>query len=520
MSKRKHAIEAYFQSGVRLHGAGRLAEAEQVYRQVLATAPAHADSLHMLGVLASQCGQPQAALACIDQAIAIKPSAALFHVNRANALLAVGQLDAALESCRAALRLKRNSAEACQVMGHILSDLGRPEEAVSAYRDALHYNERLPDLYNNLGLALRQANRLEEAAAALQEAVRRAPRDEQAQGNLAGVLKELGRLGDAEACYRTALLQHPEDAVLHLNLAVVLLLAGRFTEGWDEYEWRFRAGAARLPPLNEPQWAGEELGERTLLIRAEQGMGDTIQFCRYVTMAASRGRVILEVQPGLQRLLSHDLGNAQIVTAGDTLPPFDLHCPLLSMPRLLGMQAPSPPYLTAEPDRVESWRSRIGTEGMRIGIAWQGNPTSAAEWGRSIPLKEFLPLAQVPGVRLISLQKHHGLDQLAAAPSELRIETLGDAFDAGPDAFVDTAAVMQCLDLVITSDTSVAHLAGALGRPVWVGLRHVPDWRWLLEGEDCLWYPTMRLFRQTTPRNWAGVFAQMAERLIATGAPS
>jgi hypothetical protein len=204
-----------------------------------------------------------------------------------------------------------------------------------------------------------------------------------------------------------------------------------------------------------------------------------------------------------------------ILAVGSPLPPFDMHVPLLSLPRLLGMPAPSPPYLTAEADRVARWRDRIGTHGLRIGIVWQGNPASPAERGRSIPLREFLPLARVPGVRLISLQKYHGLDQLAAAPTEMRIEKLGDDFDAGAGAFVDTAAVMQCLDLIVTSDTSVAHLAGALGRTVWLGVQRVPDWRWLLDGETSPWYPTMRLFRQKTPRDWSDVFARMAGALAA-----
>jgi tetratricopeptide (TPR) repeat protein len=511
MSKRKHAIEAYFQSGVRLQGAGRLAEAEPVYRQILAATPRHADSLHMLGVIASQCGQPQAALACIDQAIAIKPSAAMFHVNRAAALLALRQLDAALAACQAALRLQRNSAEACQVMGHVLSDLGRPDEALGAYRDALRHKPDLPDLYNNVGLVLRQADRLEEAVVALRQAVKRAPRDAQAQGNLGGVLKELGRPAESEECYRAALRLQPDDPVLHLNLGIALLLAGRFDAGWEGYEWRFRAGAAHLPPCTQPRWNGEDLAGRTLLVRAEQGLGATIQFCRYVTMAAARGPVVFEVPPGLRYLL-RDLP-ARIIEGGGVLPVFDLWCPLLSLPRLFGMQAPAPPYLTADADRVAVWRERIGAQGRRIGIAWQGNPDSAAERGRSIPLREFASLAQAPDVRLISLQKHHGLDQLAGVPDGLRIETLGDDFDAGPDAFIDTAAVMQCLDMVITSDTSVAHLAGALGRPVWVGLQHVPDWRWLLAGEDCAWYATMRLFRQTRRGDWGGVLARMAELL-------
>lgn len=513
MSKRKHAIEAYFQTGVRLHGAGRLAEAEQVYRRVLAEAPRHADSLHMLGVIASQCGQPEAAVGCIEQAIAIKPSTAVFHVNRAAALLALRRLDDALAACQAALRLQRNSAEAYQVMGHVLSDLARPEEALAAYRDALRHKPDLPDVYNNIGLALRQAGRLEEAEAALRQAVKRAPRDPQAQGNLAGVLKELGRVSNAVECYRAALREHPDDPVLHVNLGIVLLLAGQFDGGWEEYEWRFRAGAARVPLCSQPRWNGEDRAGRTLLIRAEQGIGDTIQFCRYVTLAAARGPVVLEVQPGLRHLMRGVLDAERIVTVGDALPAFDLWCPLLSLPRLFGLQAPGSPYLMADTDRVASWRDRIGSHGRRIGIAWQGNPTSAAEHGRSIPLREFLPLAQVPGVRLISLQKHHGLDQLATVPEGLRIETLGEGFDAGPHAFIDTAAVMQCLDMIITSDTSVAHLAGALGRPVWVALQHVPDWRWRLEGGDCPWYPTMRLFRQTQRGDWGGVFARMAGQL-------
>jgi tetratricopeptide (TPR) repeat protein len=516
MSKRKHAIEAHFQSGVRLHGAGRLQEAEEVYRQIIAANPGHADSLHMLGVIASQCGQPEAAVTCIERAIALKPSAALYHVNRASALLALGRLDAAENACQTALKFKRNCAEAYQVLGHVLSDLGRAEEAVAAYNEALRHNADLPDLYNNLGLALRQAGRLEDAAEAIRLGIRRAPEDVDALGNLAGILKELARPADAEAQYRQALRLQPQNATLHVNLGIVLLLAGHLTEGWQEYEWRFRAGAAKLPPCERPQWNGEPLAGRTLLIRAEQGLGDTIQFCRHVPAVADGGTLIFEVQPGLRRLMSCLPGVTRPVTVGETLPPFDLYCPLLSLPRLLGNRGLPVPYLVAEPDRVTEWRDRLGAGGFRVGIAWQGNPVSAAEQGRSVPLHHYLPLAQVPGVRLISLQKHHGLEQLDAVPAGLRIETLGEVFDEGPDAFVDTVALMQSLDLVITSDTSVAHLAGALGRPVWVALKRVPDWRWLLDGDQIAWYPTMRLFRQTERGDWEGVFARIAERLAET----
>ena len=513
MSKRKHAIEGYFQSGARLHAAGRLAEAEQVYRQILANAPNHADSLHMIGVIALQSGQPRAALDYLDRALALKPAAAMYHVNRANALLALRQPERAIDACHAALGFKRNCAEACQTLGHALSDCGRTGEAIVAYQDALRHNPALPGLHNNLGLALRQADRLDEAATMLGQAVRRAPHDAEIRSNLAGVLKELGSLPDAEAAYREALRVQPDNASLHFNLALVLLLAGRFAEGWPEYEWRFRAGVARLPASEQPQWSGEALAGRTVLVRAEQGYGDTIQFCHYVPMIAG-GPVVLEVPARLRRLLGSLPGAPRIVASGEALPRFDLVCPLLSMPRLFDTAPGNVPYLAAEPERVAQWRSRIGSHGRRVGLAWQGNPDSQAEQGRSIPLREFLPLAQVAGVRLISLQRHHGLEQLAAAPE---VETLGEAFDAGADAFIDTAAVMQGLDLVITSDTAVAHLAGALGRPVWLALQHVPDWRWMLERSDCPWYPSMRLFRQTRRGDWGGVFARMAEELAMPG---
>ena len=516
MNRPMHAIEAYYQNGLKLHGAGRLQEAERAYRHVLAAQPAHADALHMLGVLASQCGQPQAGLACIDQAIALKPTAAMFHVNRAAALLALRQLDAAEAACREALRLKRNCAEAYQVLGHVLSDLNRPDEAIAAYREALRLKPDLPDLHNNMGLALRLVGRLEDAVVALRQAVRRAPRDLGAQSNLAGLMKELGRLDEAEACYRAVIRAQPEDPAAHLNLGIVLLLAGKYGEAWPEYAWRFRAGAVRIPICDKPRWNGEALDGRTLLIRSEQGLGGSIQFCRYARMAAERGPVVFEVQPGLRRLMTGVVSAECMVEAGETLPAFDVWCPLLDLPLLLGMDAPLPPYLAPDPELVAQWRERLGLQGRKIGIAWQGNPTAAPEHGRSIPVREFLPLAHVPGVRLISLQKHHGLDQLASLPEGLKIELLGDDFDAGPDAFADTAAVMQSLDLIVTSDTSIAHLAGALGRPVWVALQHVPDWRWEISGETNRWYPSMRLFRQTKRGDWAGVFARIAQALEAT----
>ena len=516
MSKRKHATEMGFKQAVHLHRAGRLAEAEQCYRQILTTAPNHSDSLHMLGVLALQTGRHAEALYYLEQAIARQPTVAIYHVNRANALRASGDLAAAVAACKEALRLKRNSAEASQTLGHVLLDLGRSEEAVAAYRDALRQDPKLPDLHNNLGLALRQAGRLDEAVELLRRAAAGSPQDAYGQSNLAGVLKELGRLDEAESLYRDMLLRHPDDPVAHYSLGLVLLLAGRLGEGWPEYEWRFQAGAVRVPACAQPQWQGEPLAGRTLLVRLEQGFGTNIQFCRYATQV-SGGRVMLEVYPALRRLFSRLRGVdgfAGVVSAGEALPPFDLHVPLMSMPRLLPAPSTHAPYLVADPQSVAAWQDRLGSHGVKIGVAWQGNPDSQAELGRSYPIACLGKLASLPGVRLISLQKHHGLDQLATASAGLSLET--PELDSGPDAFVDTAAVMHNLDLVVTSDTSIAHLAGALGRPVWVALQQVPDWRWQLGRDDCPWYPSMRLFRQTGRCDWDGVFARIADALAAS----
>jgi tetratricopeptide (TPR) repeat protein len=510
MSRRSYQIKAFFERGERLHAAGRLVEAEQIYRQILAAAPGHAETLHALGALALQAGQPEAAVELTDQAIARKPSAALYHVTRANALLAQGRYDAAIEACRLALRYKRNSAEALQTLGHALSDAGNMEEALAAYQNAMRLQPNLPDLRNNIGATLRHIGRLEAAEGCLRDAQRAAPGDTLVMTNLSSVLKELGQAGEAELWLREALRQQPNAPAPRYNLALLLLLTGRFAEGWEAWEVRFAAGAVPRRSFAQPVWDGAPLRGRTLLVYSEQGLGDTIQFCRYVPLLPAR--VVFEVQPRMKRLLRTLPGSADIIAAGDDLPPTDLVCPLMSLPRLLGTSFGTVPYLSAEAERVEQWRQRLGGSGLKVGIAWQGNPSRHEDKGRSIDLREFLPLMEIPDIRLISLQRDDGLDQLGTVPG-LRVETPGEDFDAGPDAFVDTAAVMASLDLVITSDTAIAHLAGAMGRPVWVALRAVPDWRWMLGCADSPWYPTMRLFRQATRDDWAPVFAQMAQEL-------
>ena len=520
MSHASRQIEVHFQQGKRLHGAGRLAEAGQVYQQVLGVAPMHPEALDMMGVLLLQMGQPAQALGWIDRAIGIKPSASDFQVHRSHALLALGRAAEAAEAARIAARHKRNNAEALQALGHALTDSGQYEAALKAYQDAVRLRPELPDLLNNLGTSLHHADQLEEAARTLTRAHVREPRDPGVLANLSSVLKALGRFAEAETKLAAASRLAPGDPTVLYNHGLLMLLLGRFQAAWPGWEQRFHAGAVPDRGFTQPRWRGEGLAGRTLLVHAEQGLGDTIQFCRYLASAdgsaagPTDGKIVFEVQPRVARLLAGLRGAPMIVPAGDALPAFDLTCPLMSLPAIRGTtEATIPadvPYLSADPDRVALWRSRLGDRGFRVGIAWQGNHLRREDRGRSIRLEHYLPLASIPGIRLISLQKDTGADQLAPG---MAVETLGGDFDSGPDGFIDTAAVMMSLDLVITSDSAVAHLAGALARPVWVALRAVPDWRFMLERPDCPWYPTMRLFRQTVRDDWAPVFAAMRNAL-------
>jgi tetratricopeptide (TPR) repeat protein len=503
MTKRAQQIDAFFRQGQQLHMAGRLGEAEHVYRQVIAAAPRHADAIHALGALALQAGRADTADALLRQAIALRP-ALDFQLTRANALLALRQADQAAECARKVLRARPKHAPAHQVLGHALADGGQAEAAVEAYRTALRLDPALPDIRNNLGTALRQSGRLQDA----EQELLLAPPDPAALVNLSSVQKERGHLPAAEATLRRALALAPKDPVLLYNWSLLMLLQDRPAEAWEGWEQRFRAGAVPPRAFTQPQWDGGELGGRTLLVHAEQGLGDVIQFCRY--LPAIKGKVLFEAPPRLVRLLSANPAMPPMLPAGAPLPPFDLVAPLLSLPARLAPDPVTPPYIYADTERTAQWRDRIGRDGLRVGIAWQGFSGRHEDRGRSVPLGCFAPLAGVPGVRLISLQRGEGEEQLAACP--FPVEVL-PGLDDGPDAFMDTAAVMDCLDLVVTSDTSIAHLAGALGRPVWVALRLVPDWRWQTGRADSPWYPSMRLFRQQTDGEWGQLFAAMAGAL-------
>lgn len=499
---------------------GRNAESLACYGRAVALDASYADAYSNRGNVLAELGRAEEALADCDRALALDPNH-LNALNRSARLLSeAGRNEDALARAQRALALDANTAEGWMRSGNILIHLKRPCEALESYDRALALDPRNTLCAVNRSAALDALGRPEEALAGLDRALARAPRDFGALNNKATILKSLGRLDDALAIYRQALEIAPDDANTQSNYAMACLLAGDFEPGWRalEYRWAKKENAGKRPTLPFAEWNGESVAGRRILVHAEQGLGDIIQFGRYLPLLQARDAdVAFLVAAKMHAVLAAAFPGVTLIdnVAKARSLPFDFCVAMLSLPLHFGTRLESVPapvrYLKADTDKAAQWRAHIGGHGFRIGIAWQGNPEVSIDAGRSIALDEFAPLAAVAGVRLISLQKNAGAEQIRSAP--MRVEELGPEFDGRRDAFVDTLAVMEGLDLVISSDTAVAHAAGALGRPVWVALRHVPDWRWMLGRADSPWYPTMRLFRQTVPGDWAGVFGRMGAAL-------
>ena len=508
--------EAHINLGNALKALGRLDEADAAYRKTILLKPNHAGAYFNLGQCLADRGRGDEAQAAWAQAAALDPRLQMPNSDTAEqlsdqaALLhRQGHLPEAEDACRRAIALAPGLARAHTNLGVILQDGGRLENAVAAYEQAIALDESAPKPISNLSVALLRLGRVEAAEEACRRAVALAPEWAEAHSNLGNALRELGRLDEALAAWRCAITLRPDYSEAHRNLGLGLLLAGDYAEGWREYESRSCEFSAAPRDFAQPRWNGEALGERTLLVTCEQGLGDTIQFVRFVGNVD--GRVVLQVQDALVPLLQGLPGIARVVGLRENPGLFHVHLPLLSLPRVLGVtleNLPAPTqYLSAPDDLVVSWRQRLPVASLRIGIVWQGNPAHPDDAKRSIPLRSMARLAAVPGVRLISLQRLYGLDQLPGMP----VEDLGSDFDSG--SFADTAAIIQSLDLVVSADTSVAHLAGALGVPVWVALPLIPDWRWLLDRDDSPWYPSARVFRQNRRGHWDGVFQDMVQLL-------
>ncbi len=578
------SLQRRLAEGMGHHNAGRLAEAEAAYREVLATAPEQPDALHLMGVIALQVGKLETAVNLIGEAIRFQGRNAVYHSNLGSALRRLGRLEEAAAASRRAVEIDGGFADGYNNLANVLMDLGdhaeaaealrrllalrpalteqrlllsraliqsdrteegvevlrellrrdprsvsaltnlgvalrkldRTDEALDAYRRGLAIDADEPGLLSNLGSLLNQEGELEEAISHFRRAIARKPDFLDAHVNLSVALRDGNRFAEAAAAAEEAIRIAPNSAEAHTNLSHALLLLGDFRRGFAEYEWRFKVPGFPTPLQNFPQpaWTGQQpLEGRTVFLHDEQGVGDGIQFARYARCLKDRGaQVIVECNTQLLRLFQGLDGADQVIGRFSPPPPFDLHVPMMSVPHRLGATPDTVPaavpYLRPEPDLAARWATRLSSEpGLRVGVVWAGSPEHRNDRNRSIPLRLFAPFAAEPNVRLFSVQKGPGASQLADAP--MPIQELGSEIAD----FADTAAILTSLDLLITVDTSVAHLAGALGRPVWVLLPFSPDWRWIIGRDDSPWYPTMRLFRQDAPGAWEPVIDRVAVAL-------
>jgi tetratricopeptide (TPR) repeat protein len=570
------------QQALQLHQAGRVAEAQQIYEQVLAEEPDNADALHLLGLLLSQKGQHEIGLESIDKAIALNPKAAGFFVSRGSVLAALGRGDESECACRRAGELVPNNAEIENNVGTVYLAAGKLTEAEAAFRRAVGLTPENPDMQFNLGNALRAQNRAEEAVAtfrrtvelkpdhsaglyhlgkaltglgraeeavavfeqasrlradsadvyaALGEALRLTGRFEQAvaayrrfcelrpqeasgQAMLGRAIQECGRLDEAISLLREVLERNPESAEAHVQLGVALLLQGELAAGWNEYQWIWEVPDPKQGrrQFARPRWKAAPVEGLRMLVHSEAGFGDAILWARYVPMLAERaGNVVLESPRPLRRVFASLRGRHRLITAGETIGDYDVHCPMMHLPAIFGTTLETipadVPYLSADAALTEQWRHRLGVDDrLKVGLVWAGDPQSPRDRQRSVKLSMLAPLGEVAGVRFISLQKGRASEEAAASPAGM---TLID-WSAELGDFADTAALMANLDLVVTVDTAAAHLAGAMGKPVWVMLSRPEEWRWMIGREDSPWYPTMRLFRQKAMGDWSAPVQQAA----------
>lgn len=511
--------EAYNNRGNALKELNDLDGAVHQYNKAVALKPDYAEAYSNRGNVLQRLRRPTDALASYDQAIALRPEYAEAHNNRGNTLQDLKRFDDALASFNRAITLNPRYAEAYNNRGNTLQELKRFRSATADYDRATSLNPRYAEAYFNHGIALYELQELDTAVAKYESAIALNSNYAEAYYNHGVVLQELKRFDAAHFNFDRAIALDAAHAYARFNKGLLLLLQGQFAEGWKLYESRNSVpslfGQRTFP---QPLWLGDEdISRKSILVHGEQGLGDTIQFCRYITLLQKRAKkVLFAPQPPLRTLMQGLDPSISIVDPGDAGLVFDYHCPLLSLPLAFRtVEATIPgvtPYLQSDAARTAAWRERIGSSGFRVGIGWQGS-TSRIDRGRSFPATEFRELSKIPGVRLISLQKGEGVDQLRTLPGDMSIEHFTDDLDASGGAFSDTAAIMQNCDLIITSDTAIAHLAGALGRPAWIALRYIPDWRWMLDRSDSPWYPSMRLFRQPARGDWKSVFLQMQREL-------
>jgi tetratricopeptide (TPR) repeat protein len=477
-----------------------------------------------LGGLKLAHGDAEGAIAAYQQCLALAPPQAAVFNNLGSALLKDGRFEAAIAALEAALALDPGYLRALVNLGKALREAGRAAEAVAPLNQALASNPDYAPALVNLGDALAATGDLDAAQQALERSIRLAPTLVEAHMSLGIARLQAGRIAESIDALRAAVALAPSHADAHSNLGHALFVAGEWEAAWPHFEHRFRRHAHRVPlrpPAGVARWDGTVSADLELWLLGEQGLGDQLQFVRYAKILHDRGvRCVIACNPRLVKILRAAELGARIVpfeTAADT--PTARWISLISLPGWHRTRPDTVPaaagYLAADPIRVARWRARLPkAAGLRVALAWAGNPRmeTGRHAGRSPPLTALAPLMAVPHVNFISLQKGHGEEQLESVPFSESILRLPD-LDAGPDAFLDTAAILKCVDLLVTSDSAIAHLAGALGVPTWLCLLREPDWRWMLKGADTPWYSSMRLFRQPAPGDWESVYEEIATHL-------
>lgn len=509
--------QAYYNRGIARQRLGRFVEALADFDTALEQKPNYPEALCNRGNVLSELGRLSEALTSYDRALALRLDFRQAQINRANVLFALGRPEFAGAAAVEILAQEPNHAQALCIAGAANQRLGELDAALGFLNRAVAVRPDYAEAWLNRGNVLQEQDRLDEALASYDRALALRPAYPEVLSSRGVALKELGRLDEALEAFDAALRLKPNYPDARNNRAGVLLLNGDLTQGFVAFESRWERSNAPAKTLISPlpHWRGEPLEGRRILVWDEQGLGDLIQFCRYLPLLHNRGaEVTLLGRKSMFRLLSTLPAPPRFVETAPAQEGFDYQSALMSLPFAFGTSLATTvpagvPYLHAEPARVAAWAQRLGRHGLRIGICCHGNLKINLK--RNMPLASFAALAAIPNVRLISLMKDTGPDFVAG----FDIESFGANFDAGADAFLDTAAVMANCDLIVTSDTSIAHLAGALGRPVFLALRHTPDWRWLATGAQSPWYPTMRLFRQKRRGDWAPVFIEIAEAVRA-----
>jgi Flp pilus assembly protein TadD len=497
--------------------AGRADKADSLLKRMLHYQQDHPGALHLSGLVARRRGRLTRAVQLLEKAASLSPSSAEFWCDYGLALKAAGRHDEAVAVQRRVVGMVPNSPLALANLGSACIAAGLTDEAVGLLTQADALAPGNVEIIYNLGNAYLKAENWQQAEATFKRALEAAPAHARARVNLAVTWKEMRRLDEAAAMLNDVYLAQPDNTDAEWNLALTQLMAGDWANGWLHYEVRRHIPGFALRKVTPAPWDGAPLEGRRLLVHSEQGMGDVIQFARYLPRLGDLdGDVTVLVHNRMRPILTGLDDRVTIVEADAGVPSYDVETPMLSLPMLLGLPDPAAltgTYLDAAPDRVERWRETLPQGGkLRVGIAWQGCPDYAADHRRSIPLTKFTPLSLIEGVRLVSLQIGGGSEQLPKQGWAERVFNPGDALDAD-GAFLDSAAILRNLDVLVTSDTAIAHLGGAMGVETWLALAHVPDWRWGLRGETCPWYRSVRLFRQQSPGDWDGVFAAIATAL-------